>query len=77
MLVIIALVVCAVCLVPVWSEPEVTEWVQRRQGGDIYKTNGSETHLLCSTATPTYLVDGIQCVNDQQLLKGDLLSNKV
>ena len=36
---VIALVVCVVCLAPSQSEAEVTEWVQRRQGGDIYKTN--------------------------------------
>ena len=33
---LIALVVCAVCLVPVWSGAEVTKWVQWPPGGDIF-----------------------------------------
>ena len=68
----IALVVCVVCLAPVWSEPEKTEWVQRRRSGDIYKTNASEAHQRCDNVT-TYLVDRNQCVEDQQLLKGNWL----
>ena len=69
----IVLVMCVICLVPIWSE--VTEWIQRRQSGDIYKTNGSEAHQTCETVTPTYLVDRNECVKDQQLLNGDWLSN--
>ena len=68
----IALVVCVVCLAPSQSEAEVTEWVQRRRGGDIYKTNGSEEHQRCDSVTGgTYLVDSNQCVENQRLLKGD------
>ena len=72
----IALVLCVVCLSPVRSEAEITEWVQRRPSGDIYKTNRSEEHHTCESVTPTYVVDRNQCVEDQQLLKGDWLSNK-
>ena len=73
----LALVVCTVCLVSVLSGAEVTVWVQRRPGGDIYENIGSETYHICDDVTPTYLVDRNQCVEDQQLLKGDWLSSKI
>ena len=69
------LVVCVVCLAPLRSEAEVTQWVQRRRGGDIYKTNGSEAHQRCDNVTLTYLVESNLCVQDKQLLKGNRLSN--
>ena len=66
----------------VLCEAEVTEWVQRRQIGDLYGIyNSSEDHRSCDsikanspefdTINVTYLVDENQCVNYQQLLKGN------
>ena len=55
---------------PILSEAEVTEWVQRRTNNDIYAFINS-SHQHCGDKN-TYLVHEEQCVNDQELFTGKL-----
>ena len=57
-----------ICLLPILSEAEVTEWVQRRTYSDVYAFINS-SHQNCGDKN-TYLVHEEQCVNDQELYTG-------
>ena len=57
------------------ADCEVVEWVQRRQGGDVYRyfNMSVATHQVCRRNTNmTFLVADEQCVNDQDLFIGKL-----
>ena len=56
------------------SEAKIPEWVQRRQSSDFYNLfNSSESSLTCGTDRSTYLVNGNQCVKDQELFDGNYI----
>ena len=59
-----------VCLLPILSEAEVTEWVQRRVNNDFYAFINS-SHHNCGDKN-AYLVHEEQCVSDQELFTGKL-----
>ena len=59
-----------VCLLPILSEAEVTEWVQRHANNDLYNFINS-SHQTCEKDM-TYLVHEEQCVSDQELFNGKL-----
>jgi hypothetical protein len=54
------------------TESEIVERVSRRQSNDIYFFVNSTTGTNCGDKN-TYLISEDQCVQDQELFKGNLI----
>ena len=66
---ILMVTVCVDCI----SEAEISELVRRRHSGDVYQIYNSSTLFTCNEGNNlTYLVNEVQCINQQELLNGSL-----
>ena len=70
LLVLTAVLIASQSLEPI--DAEVTEWVQRRLGGDVFKyIDGPVKHLRCGETNLTFLTGENQCVKEEDLFRGN------